>query len=132
MILLIVSLEESIQFVLEEIGCAESNIEFKTMSSLISSWMRGDLQVDWEMRLTRNLFLNKKSWVSNLVVTQCMKAKFQWFNLWCSLVAKSEIRSVHNGLWNSLLSILEMSTGDTLVTPSRGAAVAHFYVFCLV
>ena len=56
------ALEESLQFVLEDIGIADQDIEFRTHSQVMQSWLAGDIQANWEVRFARNIFLNRKKW----------------------------------------------------------------------
>ena len=104
----VMALEISLQFMLVEVGCADSEIEFKIHSSNIISWLKGDMQADWELRFTRNFLLNRKDWLSNLVVSLCKKSKFKWFNYWCSMVIQSENRTVR---WYEYFFIVEYVAG---------------------
>ena len=51
---------ESLQFVMEELGLNEQEVQFQTHSQVIHKWNSGDIQANWDMCFTRNIFLNNK------------------------------------------------------------------------
>ena len=76
------ALFESIQCAIEELHYKESDLEVRTSSKEMVSWIKDDYAQNWENRFTINKLRNCRSWLKNISISCYKKSDFLFFKSW--------------------------------------------------
>ena len=79
---------------LEDIGVAEHELEFMTLSQQLKSWISGEMQVNWELHFAKNIFLNKRDWLKNVKASHKSRKRDKAMLNWNKLIPDQEERTV--------------------------------------
>ena len=77
----VLALKESLECVMQKVGCDESQLEIRSDSKILESWIKNDDLVFWDHRFTRNFFISVESWLKNVSMVHVTKISNKWKNV---------------------------------------------------
>ena len=90
----VTALDESIQFLFEDVGLRDEDLCIYSSSKEITSWWNQQDKVPWDCRFVFNRLQNMRNWIPLGVINHVKNSQFIWLDVWqkeCILVACQKV-----------------------------------------